>query len=489
MDPRTSLRARILLTYAGLISAGFLLLAIFAGRQLSAGTIADFEQRLAEQASLVAIGLHDPIESALEGEGSEASLATALAGYADQFNSEVTLLHQDGRLWLGSQGQDASGLQEAPEVVAAAAGRLATDRRRDSAGGDRVLAAAPLTEDGSIVGIVHLSAPLAEAQSLVVERWLALLAGVFLLLLLVIGASLWLSSSLTRPLIQLRRAANEIARGEFAPEWPEPRQDEIGQLADAFGYMSGQVEAMLAEQQAFAANASHELRTPLTTIRLRTEALRYEQVDEATARRYLVEIDEEARRLGYLVDDLIVLSRLDSGRMQPGHQRVDPLRLARQLMAEYRPESEAKNVTLTLDAPAALPSIEASLTHLRLVCRNLLGNAIKYCHAGAEVFWRLRLEGSSLHFTFADTGQGIAAEDLPHLFERFYRADPARSRAVAGAGLGLSLVKMTVEFYGGRVVAASPGLGQGSTFDVWWPLQPPAGLSPTPPPRPAPADE
>src|SRR5690606_22912040 len=114
-----------------------------------------------------------------------------------------------------------------------------------------------------------------------------------------------------RPLIQLHQATLNVAAGNFSSRLPAERSDELGQVARAFNHMTAQIEAMIEEQKAFASNASHELRTPLTAIRLRSEALREGLVDEATARQYIAEIDDEAERLGNLVQDLIVLSRLD----------------------------------------------------------------------------------------------------------------------------------------------------------------------------------
>jgi signal transduction histidine kinase len=211
---------------------------------------------------------------------------------------------------------------------------------------------------------------------------------------------------------------------------------------------------------------------------LRSEALQEGHVDEATARQYIAEIDHEVTRLSALVEDLILLAQLESGRARPGEQQVDVARLLRHLLDEYAPRLDAKHLSLTLDVPAALPSLIASLNHLRVVLRNLLDNAVTYMPAGGAMTWRLHVEDGHLHVTLRDTGRGIAPEDLPHLFERFYRADKARPRETPGAGLGLSLVQAVVRAYGGRVTIASAGVGQGTTVDVWWPLPTAAEMAP-----------
>jgi signal transduction histidine kinase len=283
-------------------------------------------------------------------------------------------------------------------------------------------------------------------------------------------AAFWLSTTLTRPLAQLQRAALQIAQGDFSQRLPEMRQDEIGEVARAFNHMTGQVEAMIDEQRAFASNASHELRTPLTTIRLRSEALRDGGLDAATAQQYAAEIDDEVQRMGNLVQDLMMLSRLDSGLLVAGRESIDSVRLARQLLAEITPQAESRAITLQLDAPATLPPVTAGQAHLMIVFRNLLNNALKYTPDSGRITWQIRADGSAIHYTISDTGQGITADDLPHVFDRFYRVDKSRSRAVPGVGLGLSLVRMIVEFYGGGVRMESEGVGKGTAVHVTWPV-------------------
>jgi signal transduction histidine kinase len=226
---------------------------------------------------------------------------------------------------------------------------------------------------------------------------------------------------------------------------------------------------MIEDQRSFASNASHELRTPLTTIRLRSEALRDGTLDAAMAQQYVVEIDDEVQRLGNLVQDLMMLSRLDSGRLEAGREQIDTIRLARQLLGEIASQAERHSITLHLDVLADLQPVTAGSAHLLIVFRNLLNNGLKYTPDGGQITWRIRAEGDHLHHAISDTGQGIAAEDLPYVFDRFYRVDKSRSREVPGVGLGLSLVRMIVEFYGGTVYLTSEGIGQGTTSHVIWP--------------------
>ena len=459
-----SLRTRLLVAYAGVILIGFVVLALLAGRQISAGTVDDFSNSLGEQADIVARALHDSVEHATEGEVSTAALQNALQTYAGQTDTEVALFGNAGGFWVSSSG---SAADFTAEVDGALSGTTTVNTR-----GSLAYAAAPVLEDGRILAAVLLSAPLSGAQALVVQRWLTLGLTVLGVTAVAAVAAVWLSATLTRPLTRLQEAALQIAGGDFSPRLPAQRQDEIGEVARAFNHMTTQVEAMLEEQRAFASTASHELRTPLTTVRLRSEALRYEELDAATTTQYVTEIDEEVQRLGNLVQDLLLISRLDAGRLETGHEQIDMLRLARQLVAEVQPQADARGLTLRLNAPNALPITTAAQTHLALVFRNVLGNALKYTPDGGHITWEIEATAVALRHTLTDSGQGMAADDVAHAFDRFYRADKSRSRQVPGVGLGLSLVRMIVRFYGGDVTVTSPGPGQGTAVSITWPLKP-----------------
>jgi two-component system phosphate regulon sensor histidine kinase PhoR len=235
---------------------------------------------------------------------------------------------------------------------------------------------------------------------------------------------------------------------------------------------------MLAEQRAFASNASHELRTPLTTIRLRTEPLLAGEVDPATAHRYLTEIHQEVIRMAGLVDDLILLSRLDAHRLAVGEEEVDTVRLVRRLQQEVAPLAAAKGITVQMATPVTpLPPIQTNLNHAHVVMRNLLDNALKYTPTGGQVVVTMTQQETMLQLAVADTGQGIAAADLPNITKRFFRADKAHQRQTDGTGLGLALVQSIVDLYGGRIMIHSAGLNQGTTVTIWWPLQQPERMA------------
>ena len=471
MKLRFGLRARMLIAYAGLIIVGFILLALLAGRQITQGATEEYYSSLPTQASLVAQALTEPLEHYSEGELDRATLEAAVVAYAQQLGAHITLIDADGRAMFDSEGMVPAGdLLMHPEVEAALRGTVTYGIYPDETGANRLYTAAPILEDDQVFSIVRMSAPAAVPRDRLSQRWLTLALGAVFLGVMALIASWWLAASQTRPLEQLRYSAIRLANGDFSQRIPQDRSDEVGELAAAFNHMADQVQAMVEEQRAFASNAAHELRTPLTAIRLRSEALRDDTVDVETAKQYAVEIDDEAVRMSNLVNDLILISRLDAGQPELGCEQLDPSRLARALVSELRVRTAHQKILLSLETPNELPSISASQGHLRVVFYNLLDNALKYTSEGGEVRWRLWAEDSWLRSIITDNGQGIAPEDLPHLFERFYRADKAHARTISGVGLGLALVRSVVLAYGGRITIDSRGLGYGTVAEIWWPL-------------------
>ena len=472
MFRRWRLRTRLIAAYAGLILLGFAGLSLLAGKQIAAGAVEDYERSLATQAALVGRNLEELVEHYLENEASLAEMETVVSELARELEVEVSLLDRDGLVWVSSAaGAATSSLASAPEVTAVIEGRASVVTvRPDAQNVSTIYTAVPITHDDELLSIVRVAVPESVTVTVIYQRYVALAAGVLGLTVLAFVAALWLSTSFTRPLEALQQSAMRLAAGDLSQRVTVTRQDEFGQLGETFNHMAAQVEAMLLEQKAFASNASHELRTPLTTIRLRSEALRDGTVDEATAEQYIAEIDDEVVRLGRLVNDLIQLSRFDAGRAEMGNALLEPVRMGRSIYRQMQETAVAKNITLQFDAPDQLPLIRANQSHLLIVLQNLLDNALKYTPAGGQVRWQMSVEDGYLRSEMRDSGVGLAPDEIPHLFERFYRADKAHGRTTGGSGLGLPLAQSIVQFYNGCIQLHSAGLGQGSTAIVWWPL-------------------
>lgn len=220
----------------------------------------------------------------------------------------------------------------------------------------------------------------------------------------------------------------------------------------------------------FVANVSHELRTPLTVIKGYVETLRDGAIDDMAKRdHYLDTIERHANQLTNLVSDLLELSRLDSQSTLPRRTNVDLAALCRRVADLLAPAIAAKGHTLSLDVPSAIPSVPANADYLERALVNLLDNAIKYTPTGGKICIAVRLESPNAVIEVADNGIGIPKDDLPRIFERFYRVDRSRSREMGGTGLGLSIVKHVVQAHGGTVDVTSEA-NAGSRFRITLPL-------------------
>jgi signal transduction histidine kinase len=220
----------------------------------------------------------------------------------------------------------------------------------------------------------------------------------------------------------------------------------------------------------FVANVSHELKTPLTAVSGFADTLLDEDIPIEQRRRFVETIRDNAGRMQRIVDDLLDLSRIESGSWQPRPRPVDIAGVTRDVFSAVREAAERKQIQLVAEIPKDAGTVYADPTAFRQVLGNLIENAIRYTTSG-NVTVRSRLGGNGVWIDVLDTGVGIAPEHLPRIFERFYRVDPARSREQGGTGLGLAIVRHLMDAHEGRVEAASIP-GRGTTISVYFPGTP-----------------
>jgi signal transduction histidine kinase len=298
--------------------------------------------------------------------------------------------------------------------------------------------------------------------------------GIFLLFTLALAltaigiASTWLARSTVSPINEIARAAGEIGGEDLAKRlnW-QHRDDELGVLAATFDDMLSRLEAAFARERRLIADASHELKTPLTVINSNAQMLeRWADQDEALRHESLATIRAESATMARVLNAMLTLAKTDNAaalQMEP----VEVGEVVKDAAGALRSTAEAKGLTLSVhaDGPAWVVG-EPGL--LRQLVTNLTENAIKFTREGSiEV--SVRRDRRRVRVSISDTGPGIPPEALPHIFDRFYRADPARSRAVEGTGLGLAVVRNIVRAHNGSVVASSEP-GKGATFTIDLPL-------------------
>lgn len=293
----------------------------------------------------------------------------------------------------------------------------------------------------------------------------SLLLGVLLSIGLALLFTFIMSNRISAPVKVLAVAATHLGKGDLAQRVVIKDKSEIGELAKAFNAMAEELERSDKIQRNMIADIAHELRTPLTNIRGYLEAISdgVVQPDANT----IGSLNEEAALLSRLVSDLQELSLAESGALKFDSRVQDIGCVLKQTVEMKRPTATAKGLTLTDAIQPGLPLVNIDAQRISQVLRNLLENAIAHTESGGSITVSAAKQGNNIAVSVADTGEGISAEDIPHLFERFYRVDPSRTRTTGGSGLGLKIAKRLVEAHGGTIIVRSePGKGSCFTFTI-----------------------
>jgi signal transduction histidine kinase len=473
-----SLRVRLILTYLVIFLFSCAVMVARAGSLFARTAIESAQHDLEVQAYVMASSLERPWSSR-GGEPTNITLPqlNTLTDSGGPAQVQLNFLNSDGDPLATSLTVVPPNQSDQPEVADALKGRISHAMRYNRGyDGMAIFAAAPVQRSGQVYGVVQISVPVWQVTSRTASFWSSLGVTALLAAALAALAAWWLADQIARPIARLRDAATRLASGSLDERVAAQGFTEVAQLSDAFNHMAARIQDMLNRQRDFVANASHELRTPLTNIRLRAEALGNGALqDPMVAQRFVGDIENEATRLGRLANDLLALSRQDAQRSgQFENLAIGPLIVA--TGNEMALRAEHAEVKLNYNLAPDLPEVTIDAAGIRTVLTNLLDNALQYTSAGGTITMSARCEGRWLRMTVADSGAGIPAEDLPHIFERFYRADKAHSRRTAvagsGAGLGLAIVRGIIEEHGGKISALSK-FGEGTTVVIDLPLNSP----------------
>jgi two-component system sensor histidine kinase BaeS len=280
-----------------------------------------------------------------------------------------------------------------------------------------------------------------------------------------VAVSLYLTRRLARSLLPLTAAAADVAGGHYAVRVGRPGLGgELDGLADAFNRMAGELQRVEETRRRLLGDLAHELRTPVATLSAYLEALEdgVSSLDGET----LEVMRAQAVRLARLAQDVSAVSRAEEGYRGQDVRPVPVEEMLGAAVSAVGTRYRAKGVELTMDVPRGLPVVWVDGDRMGQVLGNLLENALRYTPPGGQVVLAARGHGTGLRIAVTDDGEGIPAEHLPHLFERFYRVDTARDRLHGGSGIGLAIVKALVEAHGGRAQVTSDGPGRGSTVTV-----------------------
>ncbi len=327
--------------------------------------------------------------------------------------------------------------------------------------------AMPMSSQGRITGVVYLHEYDAERAQIILTiqnhiRIISLILGAAALVTVMVYAT-----AMMRRLQELARSMHLVAAGDYSHRHTVKGKDEIGELGQEFNLLTERLETTEKQRRRFVSDASHELKTPLASIRLLSDSIvQNEHMDGETVREFVSDIGSEARRLQNTTEKLLRLSLSDDGiRYEP--VPVDVKQTALDALVPLQPLARAKDVSLRTELEDGCV-IMASVEELFPIIFNLAENAIKYNVPGGSVTLRVRGEDERVVLTVEDTGIGIPEEDLPYIFDRFYRVDKARSREAGGSGLGLSIVHDAVLNLQGSIVVGQ-NLPQGTKFIVSFP--------------------
>jgi heavy metal sensor kinase len=453
--------------YAGLLSIVFLLLAVLMFLGLDhylEASLAETQVRRARQiADTLLANVNQTGEAAV---GREIELL-----YAPEVNDRfIRVSRQDGSVICGSkpptdQSFDPTGLPPLSTTPS-----KESVRRQKLADNRSLLIAAldSLTIDGARY-IVEVGTPTAPVDAMLRQFLVLLTIGLPVAVLVAIGGGYLLVGRALAPVDQIARKAEQITQHNLSERLPVAHTaEELERLSLSLNLMIGRLEDALLNSKRFVADASHELRTPLTVMRAELESLASDVRQKPELRETLGSLLEEVERLTRIVEQLFALSRLDAGEAQTEWIQFDLAELVVTTAEQMSLLAEDKGIAVTCDAPLRV-MVDGDRARLKQVVVNLLDNAIKYTSAKGEIHLRVVATNGHAVLEVSDNGIGIPPDALPHVFDRFFRVDKARTRDPGGAGLGLAIVKSISTAHRAQVEVES-GNGRGCCFRVKFPI-------------------
>lgn len=475
---RSSIRTRLL--------AAFLVVALVAAAGLSAYSLKELEgfalrkleERLSTEAILVS-GIAG--QSSLGEQGSLSASTTraldrALRKAAPDIVSRIRILDGKGTAIVDSAGTSGVGIGYAqlPEIASALNGEYGAATRTTPDGHVGLYVAEPIWHDGQVVGASYVSSTTFSIITLLKEYQSRLMVVIALFALVTLAVTEALTRWVSRPLSELGEGASAFAAGDHTARVTPSGARETRAVAEAFNAMADEVEHMMSELRSeehrksrFVSDVSHELRTPLTAIRGAAETLLEGDVPADDEKRFLETIVRESDRLARLANDLLTLERIEGATGELPLRRIRPRVVAERAAAGLEALTDDRRIAVSVEGDA--PTVLGDSDRLQQVIANLVDNASRVTPAGGHVSVQLSSENGFAVIAVLDDGPGIPADALPHLFDRFYRAQASRDRSTGGAGLGLAIVQAIVHAHAGTIAAANRPEG-GSAFTVKLPI-------------------
>lgn len=470
---RSSIRTRLLAAFLAVALTAAAGLSVYFLKELEGFALRKLEERLHTEARLVA----ELVAQGYLGDGRLSTtesdqLSAALQDAGPEIFSRVRILDAEGVARVDSAGDDGVGIgyENLPEVDAALSGAYGAATRVTDNNRVALYVAEPIDRAGEVVGVSYASSTTFSIIALLQAYRARLLIVVLLFVVVTLALTEFLSRWLSAPLRDLSQGAQAFAAGDHEVRVTPMGSQETRAVAVAFNAMADEVERVVSElkeeerrKTRFVSDVSHELRTPLTAIRGAAETLLDGDVPADDERRFLETMVRESDRLARLANDLLTLQRIEGATGELPLRRVR-LRVVAERAAEgLEALTDERGVAITIEGDA--PTVLGDSDRLQQVVANLLDNASRMTPRGGTVRVILASDAESAVLSVLDEGPGIPEAALPHLFDRFYRAQASRDRSSGGAGLGLAIVQAIAQAHAGEIVAANRAEG-GSSFTL-----------------------
>jgi two-component system OmpR family sensor kinase len=460
-----ALRFRMTAWYAGLLLCALLVFGVSVYLGLERYLISTQQAALASECR--AIG--SELLPQLPGKRAGWLMSEINEAYAPEVNARFVRVYREGSGVVYLSGTPKDGAFEPAEIPFPQGKEKESSRRIRLNNGRQLLANTMsfTTLDGSRF-LVETGIPLERTQ--VVLHGLLLTLGIYtpFIVFLAVGGGYWLMRRSLEPVDEITERAEGITSNNLSERLPIIRTgDELERLSTALNRMIERLDDAFQHINRFSADASHELRTPLTILQLELEGIVHDDPLDESFQRHIGSALEETHRMSRIVESLLAISRLDAGEVKLDKLPLNFSELVARTAGEMRVLAQDKSIALSISVEEGV-YLEGDRTHLQQVVLNLVDNAIKYTQEGGAIHVRLYLKDWRTIIEVSDNGAGISSRALPHVFERFYRADKARSRASGGAGLGLSIVKAICTAHRAAIFVTSEE-GKGSSFRVEFP--------------------
>lgn len=483
----SSLANQLLITYLVVITIALVVVSFWALVTIQAESTTDLRNSLEVEAVNLALEIDSDLQ--LDSVASKERVQAAVDRRATRLGVAITVVDGDGHV-LADSSPVQKGLEEEnvppqnlaneTEINDALAGIIAVANRRSAANINTLYLAYPVRSAGVTSGVVRVAVPLTEVEQrlrrdLIVFLEIILATGIITVLI-----SLWLAERVIRPVKDMGTMAKQISiSGDLSSFLPVRRRDEVGELSLSFNQMIGRLREQERLRQEFIANASHELKTPTMAIGSVVEALMAGAVDDPKLRQqFLASLEKMVDRQSSLIKDLLDISRLDTSAPTEYQDDVNVTQVISESVEQIRTQAEKKNVELVDQEANGRPfHVKGNGLQLQRAIINILTNAVKFTPEGGKISISVvQMDGErSVAITVRDTGAGIPSEDIPHIFERFYRGDKSRAREAGGSGLGLAITREIIARHHGTIEVEST-VGQGTAFKVNLPINPDGDL-------------